>query len=130
MFKKMLAPADHSSLSHLVSVTAVLDVRADPVGFVATAFYKMHAIKNLAFTPRAISKCDFSEAFSQAIKRSTKKYLDNIKVMTDAPGAPFDIVSVTSDSPTRAMADATTQFECDLTLSRPLRSANWAIRIA
>ncbi|MCA2997065.1 MAG: hypothetical protein ING75_00530 [Rhodocyclaceae bacterium] len=129
MFKKMLAPADHSSLSHLVteeSVTAVLDVRAETVGFVATALYKMRTIKNVTFIPRALSKCDFSEA----VKRSTKKYLDNMKVMADAPGAPFNGVSVTSVSPTRTMADATTQFECDLTLGRPLRSANWAIRIA
>lgn len=129
MFKKMLAPADHSSFSQPMTkekVTAARDVHAEAVGLVATPLYKMRAIKNIAFTPGAISKCDFSEA----VKRSTRKYLDNVKVMADLPGVPFDGVSVTSDSPTRTVADATTQFECDLTFSRSPRSTNWAIRIA
>ena len=113
MFKRILVPADGSKLSRESAGAAVLlarDLGAEIVAFIATPEFKMRVIEDAAFAPGTLSEIDFNKA----VKRNTKTYLGEIKLMAEAKGVPFSGVSVTSGKPAEAIVEATRQYQCDL----------------
>ncbi|MEI6738099.1 MAG: universal stress protein [Pseudomonadota bacterium] len=113
MLKKILVPADGSNLSMESAQAAVelaRDVGAEVVGFIATPIYKMRVIEDAAFAPGTLSEADFNKA----VKRSSKKYLDEIRKMAEVHGVPFTGQSVASEKTAQAIVDAADQYACDL----------------